>query len=468
MKDTRKRFLGAKPPKLCSVMLNGRRALMALSSRPWLGYSDGGRFLLSPVSYEALDWACSFSSDQCPEGIIAVAKGTLRIMTVDRLGETFNQTVHKLRYTPRQQVVHPKLGVIAIAEADYGVVGVNSRDEAGAAGASGGAEPMKAENGDGAAEPADAEMGDADAEEEQMPPDEQFGMPRGVAGQWASCVRVLNPRTGQKDVFEFGDSEAALSCCCCLFPNYPEVVLAVGIAKGLQFNPRSSEGGKIALFRFVDDGAKLELIHETEVDGIPSALCPFQGRLLVGCGNSLRVYDLGRKKLLRKCEHRGFPNLITSIQAAGDRIYVADLQESVHMCKYKRDDNAIYVFADDTAPRWMTCAQQVDYDTVAGADKFGNVCMLRLPAQSSEEVEEDPTGAPPDHPRWDPKLPPTVAPHRASPWSEQPVARLCVSGLPPSLIPRFSQVARSWARWRTSTARRTSSRRWRISMSGTR
>lgn len=397
MKDTRKRFLGAKAPRLCSVLLNGRRALMALSSRPWLGFSDGGRFLLSPVSYEALDWASSFTSDQCPEGIIAVAKGTLRIMTVDRLGEAFNQTVHKLRYTPRQQVVHPSLGVIAVVEADYGVVGLNAREDGAGAGASGadGAEAMKAEGGDngGGAQPADAEMGEAEAEEQQMTPDEQFGMPRGVAGQWASCVRVLNPRTGESSAVELADNEAALSCCCCLFPNFPEVVLAVGTAKALQFNPRSCEGGKLTLYRFVDNGAKLEKIHETDVDGIPSALCPFQGRLLVGCGNSLRVYDLGRKKLLRKCEYRGFPNLIVSLQAAGDRIYVADLQESVHMCKYKRDENAIYVFADDTAPRWMTCAQQLDYDTVAGADKFGNVCVLRLPAQSSEEVEEDPTGA---------------------------------------------------------------------------
>lgn len=161
MKDTRKRFLGAKPPKLCTVVLGGRRSLMALSSRPWLGYSDQGRFLLSPLSYEGLDWASSFSSDQCPEGILAVAKGTLRIMTVDRLGETFNQTAHKLRYTPRQQVVHPTLRVIAVVEADYGVLGVNARDEAAGGGAGGsGAEGMKTEDGEGGAAPApaDAEM----------------------------------------------------------------------------------------------------------------------------------------------------------------------------------------------------------------------------------------------------------------------------------------------------------------------
>ena len=43
---------------------------------------------------------------------------------------------------------------------------------------------------------------------------------------------------------------------------------------------------------------------QTPVDGIPSALCPFQGRLLVGVGSTLRIYDLGKRKLLRKCEMR--------------------------------------------------------------------------------------------------------------------------------------------------------------------
>ena len=55
------------------------------------GYSDMGRYMLAPVSYEALDHASGFASEQCPEGFCAVARNTLRILTVERLGETFNQ-----------------------------------------------------------------------------------------------------------------------------------------------------------------------------------------------------------------------------------------------------------------------------------------------------------------------------------------------------------------------------------------
>jgi hypothetical protein len=37
------------------------------------------------------------------------------------------------------------------------------------------------------------------------------------------------------------------------------------------------------------------------------------GRLLAGVGKSLRMYDLGKKKLLKKCENRNFPSKPYSI-----------------------------------------------------------------------------------------------------------------------------------------------------------
>lgn len=59
LSDTRQRFLGTRPPKLCAASVRGKRSMLALSSRPWLGYSDMGRFNLMPLSYEALDHAAS-------------------------------------------------------------------------------------------------------------------------------------------------------------------------------------------------------------------------------------------------------------------------------------------------------------------------------------------------------------------------------------------------------------------------
>lgn len=60
------------------------------------------------------------------------------------------------------------------------------------------------------------------------------------------------------------------------------------------------------LYRLVDNGRRLELVHKTAVGGIPGALAAFKGRLLAGVGPIVRLYDLGRKKLLRKSEYRRY------------------------------------------------------------------------------------------------------------------------------------------------------------------
>ena len=45
-----------------------------------------------------------------PEGFVAVAKNTLRVITLERVGEFFNQQSLRLRYTPRKFVIHPGAG----------------------------------------------------------------------------------------------------------------------------------------------------------------------------------------------------------------------------------------------------------------------------------------------------------------------------------------------------------------------
>ena len=89
---------------------------------------------------------------------------------------------------------------------------------------------------------------------------------------------------------------------------------------------------------------------------------------------------------------RRLPNFVKTLHAEGDRIFVGDLQESFHFMRYKKADNALYVYADDIVPRHLTSALPLDYDTVAGADKFGNFVVMRLPAAVSAQVKADCSG----------------------------------------------------------------------------
>lgn len=384
LSDTRTRFLGTRPPKLFAANVKSQRSMLSLSSRPWLGYSDMGRYNLTPLSYEALDYASGFASEQCPEGFVAVAKNTLRILTLERLGETFNQQACPLRYTPRKFVIHPEHKVVVVAEADAGSIPLADREDLHI-------KPDPDAMTDGHANGLDIKG--PELNEEQREQETQWGPPRGDPTKWASCLRIIDPSTlDTATVLELDNNEAAISMCCVRFPNSDGYLLAVGTVQNLGFNPRAADEGYIRLYKLIDNGRGLELLHKTAVGGIPGAMAGFKGRLLVGVGPIVRLYDLGKKKLLRKSEYRRLPTHIANLTVMGDRIYVADAQESVFFMKYKKAENQLYIYADDTTSRYLTTQLQLDYDTICGADKFGNIFMMRLPSDLSQQVEEDPTG----------------------------------------------------------------------------
>jgi splicing factor 3B subunit 3 len=119
LSDTRARYLGSRPVKLFQVKMQGTAAMLALSSRSWLSYTYQSRFHLTPLSYDALEFASSFSSEQCPEGIVAISTNTLRILGLEKLGAVFNQVAMPLQYTPRKFVIHPTNKSLVIIETDH-------------------------------------------------------------------------------------------------------------------------------------------------------------------------------------------------------------------------------------------------------------------------------------------------------------------------------------------------------------
>ena len=83
LSDTRTRFLGPKPVKLFRVEVQGQTAVLALSSRPWLGYSDDQTkmFALTPLDYAPLEYSWTFHSEQCPHGMVGIHENHLRYVS---------------------------------------------------------------------------------------------------------------------------------------------------------------------------------------------------------------------------------------------------------------------------------------------------------------------------------------------------------------------------------------------------
>lgn len=228
-------------------------------------------------------------------------------------------------------------------------------------------------------------------------PPEDFGYPRGT-GHWASCIQIVDPVTSKSVAFtlDLEDNEAATSVATVPFTSQDnETFLLIGTGKDMKVAPNSHTAAFIHVYRFHDEGRSLEFIHSTKVEAPPRALRAFQGKVIAGIGKDLRMYDLGMRQLLRKSQAlSAVPNMITGIATQGSRIICSDSQESVTYCVYKYQDNRLIPFCDDMISRFTSCAPaMVDYETVAGGDKFGNMWLVRCPQKVSDEADEEGSGA---------------------------------------------------------------------------
>ncbi|KAF9010785.1 mono-functional DNA-alkylating methyl methanesulfonate N-term-domain-containing protein [Cyathus striatus] len=323
--DTRTRYiLGNTSHQAHSVQIQKNPAILALSSRSWLNYTHQNLMHFTPLIYENLDYAWSFSAELSPEGLIGIAGSVLRIFGIPKLGMKLKQDSMPLSYTPRKFITHPdpSNSYFYMIESDHRVM---SEDAA--------TKKLNELRNQGK---------NIDDEMVNLPP-EVFGRPKAAAGTWGSCLRIIDPvKRETVALYPLEDSEAAFS-------------IAVWFLR---------------VYKFLEDGAGLELVHKTEIDDVPLSLMAFQGRLVAGVGKALRIYDMGKKKMLRKVENKTFSSPIVTLNTQGSRI-----------------------LADDSQPRWVSAAAMVDYNTVVVGDRFGNVFVNRLDPKVSDQVDDDPTGA---------------------------------------------------------------------------
>jgi splicing factor 3B subunit 3 len=280
------------------------------------------------------------------------------------------QTSIPLTYTPRKLVKHPEQPLFYTIEADNHTLAPDLR-----------AQLL-------------ADPGAVNGDSKVLPP-EDFGHPKGNR-RWASCISVVDPISDEPGVLQTVDlenNEATVSVAIVPFASQDsESFLVVGTGKDMVVNPKSSSEGYLHVYRFQEGGRELEFIHKTKIEEPPMALIPFQGKLLAGIGKTLRLYDLGMRQMLRKAEAEVTSQQIVSLSTQGSRVIVGDVQQGITYVAYKAATNKLVPFADDTIARWTTCSTMVDYESVAGGDKFGNMFIVRCPPKASEEADEEQAG----------------------------------------------------------------------------
>jgi splicing factor 3B subunit 3 len=448
--DTRRRFLGPEPIKFAKVTVAGEPAILAMTSRPWLGYTHPrtGVLQLTPLNYIAFKSAWNFEGSQF-KGIICVNANELRyvpffsfhfialmilvhpkhaeglkllfqlfllnaiyqhvllfilffraltnwqrIFTFNDLTDNTTYESIPLKYTPRKMVGFHEQGVFYVIQSENNTMNAEKRKryiaQASVKQEAGEDAPMEIEGTNG-------DMTNGHADEEEFPASD-FGYPQDP-GSWASCIQVVDPVTSKSVIHtvEINTNRSLVSAALVYFESRgDELFLLVGTAKDLSFQPYKFSGASIQVYKVSQNGRELEFFHETDVSDPPTAMTSFKGKVVVGVGRNLCLYDCGMRSMLRKAQASScVPTRITDLKTQGSRLIVSDSVQSVTYVVHKDQvhPNRLIPFVDDIVARHTTCTEMLDYDTTVGGDKFGNLWLVRCRKKESEHADESPDGS---------------------------------------------------------------------------
>lgn len=351
--DSRLKYLGPKPVRLRSLKLPNmeQAAILAFSSRTWIGYFNFDQNLrMFPLLNSAISSGTSFFSDDIGvESVIGIHGDNLSIFLVGREdggGLDFNSdfvvSLVKLRYTPKRLLKAPKGNKYYILQSQQNIVSPFGPGE--------------------------------------VPIDEQasnFGYESKI-GSCASCIQVVDHDAQEvTQSFEFGGNVNATCMTMVKFDN--SLYLVVG-----------STPSSLSTFRIEDD-AKLTFVHETRLDGTPTALQAYDRRIVVCVGNQIRLYEMGKKQLLKKSTTTvEFLSRVTRIEHIENGLFVVgDSNASTCYFNFDAATNHFVPLTCDTANRSVTALASLDKRTVIAGDRFGNIFVNRVPQDVAKQMSNN-------------------------------------------------------------------------------
>lgn len=88
--DSRPKYLGGKPVKLIKLLILGKPAILALSSRPWLFYTFGQKQMATLLAFPFISVASSIKMSNFNHTIMVFSENHLRIISLENFGNIFH------------------------------------------------------------------------------------------------------------------------------------------------------------------------------------------------------------------------------------------------------------------------------------------------------------------------------------------------------------------------------------------
>ncbi|KAF9902706.1 DNA damage-binding protein 1a [Lobosporangium transversale] len=321
--------------------------VFACSDRPTVIYSSNRKLLLSNVNLKQVATVASFNCEAFPNALAIVGsdeEGVLRIGSIDEFQELHVQTF-PIHESPRR-IAH------LASKKCFGVLTIKVVSE----------EP------------------------------EAMGSTKMVSCDEVEVgfVRLYDDQTFELlHTYELQKEEAPQCISAVTFAGDTASYIAVGTADSV------SEGiptkGRILILE-VTESNQLKLITELEVKGGVMSIKGFQGKLLCGVNEQLRLYSwtpsdkltsTAESNLALECSRRGFI-LILSLAIHGEFIVAMDLIRSMTLLRYT--EKKIEEIARDACMDMLTSLEAIDDETFIAADNASSIFTL---VKNTETTSED-------------------------------------------------------------------------------
>eukprot|EP00762_Andalucia_godoyi_P006418 ANDGO_02882.mRNA.1 Pre-mRNA-splicing factor rse1 len=155
-----------------------------------------------------------------------------------------------------------------------------------------------------------------------------------------------------------------------------------------------TDGRSFVRTLLVSSKGALSVIHDTALDsGEVTALSVVNGLVIAAVGTTVRLYSVGKSKLLRISERRNAtPGKIVAICVLDDATFaLSDVREGFFVYKYDATDHSLYCLANSIGAHFVSCACAVDGISVASGDKFGNVLLSRVAMHANDMGKKEDT-----------------------------------------------------------------------------
>ncbi|ELP93938.1 CPSF A subunit region protein, putative, partial [Entamoeba invadens IP1] len=324
--------VGSEEVNLSEVEVFGTKGIVVSSTTMLFVYSYLSRMEFTPISYQPIRAVASFVTDFAGDSLAGITDESMVVISFESLEDKFTTMDQPLLFTPRK--------VIKTMEFPTTVICGDNRCKV--------YTPLL--NGE-----------NNDFEERKI------GVNLEEDGVWGSEVGIIE-HTGYNSSIK---TEGAIVCGAHVFFKTTKRCFVCSLVHDYKENTGEC-------WIVVYNAINFNQIHKTPVESVCRALCAFEGKLLAGIGTTLRMYDLGKQILIRRCEVGGIPSDINGINVSNNKIVLSTVASGFVYVDYDVEANILKVVDQDKVWHSLTSSTILDEQTTIGFDKYGSLFITEI------------------------------------------------------------------------------------------